>query len=225
MQKEVFDKNTFYKKGAEAELVLEKIVLGKDKKVVLSKKRIQKNYRNQKLDLKIRTTRTRCEAKILKEVSSIVNVPKIIKVNEKQAEIIMEFIPGKRLKEVIEKNPSLCLEAGKQIKKLHNLGIIHGDLTTSNIIFVDSKEKKVKSDKDLLERVEKKGSLFFIDFGLGFYSKKEEDRATDLVVFKKTFNATHSKIKNGWALVLKGYFPSKELVERMQAIEKRARYH
>jgi Kae1-associated kinase Bud32 len=221
MKEESFDKNEFLKKGAEAQLVLEQAQDG----FVLSKKRIMKNYRNPKLDLKIRTTRTRSEAKILKELWNSMNVPKLIKVDEKKAEILMEFIQGKRLKEVIEKNPALCTQAGKQIKKLHNLGIIHGDLTTSNIIFVDPKDKEIKKNKDLLERIKKKGSLFFIDFGLGFYSKKEEDRATDLVVFKKTFNATHSKIKNGWTLVLKGYAPSKELTERMSAIEKRARYH
>ncbi|MFA6065018.1 MAG: KEOPS complex kinase/ATPase Bud32 [archaeon] len=212
-------KNSFFKKGAEAELT-EEIFCGK---LVLSKKRIPKSYRAPGLDLLIRKTRTRSEAKILRDVSFAINVPDVIKVDENNAEILMEFIPGKRLKEVIEKKPLLAKEAGKLIRKIHDLGIIHGDLTTSNIIFVD--ENEIKQNEELLKRVKKKGNLFFIDFGLGFYSKKVEDRATDLVVFKKTFNATHSSLKKGWKLVMEGYNPDKELHTRMEAIEKRARYH
>jgi len=217
--------NIFFKKGAEAELV-EEIVEGDtpgSEKKLLSKKRIPKSYRNPLLDLLIRKARTRSEAKLLREVSSAVNVPEIKKVDENKAEILMEFIEGKRLKEVIEKKPALAEEAGKMIKKIHALGIIHGDLTTSNMLFVD--EKQFKSDKEMLKRIKQKGNLFFIDFGLGYYSKKVEDRATDLVVFKKTFNATHSSMKNGWKLVMKGYKPDEELLTRMEAIEKRARYH
>jgi len=207
------EKKLFFKKGAEAELVIEIF----DKKKVLSKNRIRKNYRNKNLDLSIRRTRTRSEAKLLKEASSFVNVPKIVSVSEENTQIVMEFIPGKRLKEIIEKNKSLCKKAGQEIKKLHEGGIIHGDLTTSNIIFT--------KDKEFKDRIKKHSNLFFIDFGLGYFSKNIEAQATDLVVFKKTFNATHSKIKNGWNLVLQGYNPSQELVDRMSAVEKRARYH
>jgi len=212
-------KEKFPKKGAEAELTLE-IDSGKQ---VLSKKRISKVYRNKILDSSIRKTRTRSEAKLLHAVSSAVNVPKIVRVDEEGAEIVMEYIPGIRLKEVIEKKSGLAQEAGKLIKKIHSLGVIHGDLTTSNIIFVD--ENVAKLDKELVKRVKQKGNLFFIDFGLGYFSKKVEDRATDLVVFKKTFNATHSSLKNGWEKVMEGYDADKELKTRMESIEKRARYH
>ncbi len=207
--------NLFYKKGAEAELV-ENIT---DEKKVLEKNRIKKNYRNPKLDIVIRKTRTRSEAKLLREASSFVNVPKIISVSEEKSQIIMEFIPGQRLKDVIETNKKLCIEAGREIRKLHDGGIIHGDLTTSNIIFVKNNNKEFK------DRIKKHGNLFFIDFGLGYFSKDLEAKATDLIVFKKTFNATHSKLKNGWTLVMKGYNPDLEMIERMNAVEKRTRYH
>ena len=210
------EKKLFYKKGAEAELV-ESIV---DKKKVLQKNRIAKSYRHPKLDLKIRRTRTRSETKLLREASVFVNVPKIIMVDEINTQIVMEFIPGQRLKEVIETKKELCVSAGKQIRKLHDGGIIHGDLTTSNIIFV-----KNSSQKEMQERIKKQGNLFFIDFGLGYFSKNIEAKATDLVVFKKTFNATHSKLKKGWDLVLKGYNPTVEMTQQMSAVEKRARYH
>jgi Kae1-associated kinase Bud32 len=194
--------NKFYKKGAEAEL--KQIIF--DEKSAISKKRIPKGYRNSELDFKIRKKRTKSEAKILRELFPIINVPSVLSVDEKDCEIIMDFVEGKQLKEVIEKKKNLCVLAGKEIKKIHAHGIIHGDLTTSNIIF-DKKD------------------LVFIDFGLGYYSKKVEDRATDLVVFKKTFNATHSSLKNGWEMVMQGYNPNQEMISRMTAIEKRARYH
>jgi len=206
----------FYKKGAEAELI-ESII---DNNKILLKNRIQKNYRHPKLDLTIRKTRTRSEAKLLREASVFVNVPKIISVDQNTSQIAMEFIEGKQLKEVIEKKKELCVLAGKEIKKLHDAGIIHGDLTTSNILFV-----KTAKTKDIKDRIKKHGQLFFIDFGLGYFSKNIEAKATDLVVFKKTFNATHSNIKNGWDLVLKGYNPNLEMIERMSTVEKRARYH
>ncbi len=209
-------KKLFYKKGAEAELV-ESVI---DGKLVLLKNRIPKEYRNPKLDLKIRRTRTKSEAKLLREAALFVNTPKIISVDEENAQIAMEFILGKRLKEVIETKKKLCIEAGKQIRKLHDGGIIHGDLTTSNILFLEKSK-----DVELKERIKKRGSLFFIDFGLGYFSKDLEARATDLIVFKKTFNATHSKLKNGWELVMTGYNPSIDLIEQMDKVEKRTRYH
>lgn len=206
----------FYKKGAEAKLT-EEIFEGKR---VLLKNRVKKNYRHPSLDQTIRKIRTKGEAKLLREASLFVNTPKVIEVDESEGKIKMEFIKGKRLKEVIEKNNSLCIEAGEGIRKLHDAGIIHGDLTTSNIIFLKSSK-----DPEIKSRIKKHGPLFFIDFGLGYFSKNIEAKATDLIVFKKTFNATHSKLKNGWDLVMKGYNPSPELIERIQAVEKRARYH
>jgi len=197
------EQTEFYKQGAEA--ILKKIVF--DGEEALSKKRVPKNYRNQKLDLEIRKKRTRNETKLLREAARAVKTPRIFLSDEKNAEIVMEFIKGKRLKDVIETKKELCIKAGKQIKKLHDVGIIHGDLTTSNIILSES------------------GELFFIDFGLGYFSQKVEDKATDLVVFKKTFNATHSSLKQGWEKVMRGYEPDAKILSRMEAIEKRARYH
>jgi Kae1-associated kinase Bud32 len=192
----------FHKKGAEAELVQSEY----NSKKVLIKKRIPKGYRDKLLDQKIRKKRTRSEAKIIRALAQVIRVPEIFLVDEKKCEIVMEFVEGKMLKEIIENMPKLAILAGKEIKKIHALDIIHGDLTTSNILY-------------------NKKELCFIDFGLGYFSKKLEDKATDLIVFKKTFNATHSTLAKGWELVMKGYAPSEELLDRMKVIEKRARYH
>ena len=58
-------------------------------------------------------------------------VPSVYKVDEVNSEIIMEFIEGEKLKDIIEKNPALAELAGKEIRKIHELGIIHGDLFTA----------------------------------------------------------------------------------------------
>lgn len=192
----------FHKKGAEAELFESKL----DDNKVMVKKRIPKGYRNKVLDDSIRKKRTRSEAKLIRTAGLEVRTPRVLNVDESEMEIVMEFIEGKRLKEVIESKKELATLAGKEIRKIHDSGIVHGDLTTSNIIH-------------------NKGELVFIDFGLGFFSKKLEDKATDLIVFKKTFNATHSSLKDGWKLVMKGYKPNSEIITKMEAIEKRARYH
>jgi len=196
--------SSFYKKGAEAKLFQSTF----ENEKVIVKKRIPKNYRDKKLDDLIRKKRTRAEAKLIKTASSYVNVPRVFLVNENEFEIIMSFVEGEVLKNVLDKNKKYCVIAGEQIRKLHDGGLIHGDLTTSNMVLEN-----------------KTGKVFFVDFGLGFFSKKIEDQATDLVVFKKTFNATHSSIKDGWKLVLKGYNPSQEIISQMENIEKRARYH
>lgn len=188
--------------GAEATIKKTKLA-GKE---VIVKKRNRKSYRNKMLDENIIKKRIRSEVKILKKLEKIINASKVISFNEKESEIVLEFIDGKKLKDVIEKNKSLCELAGKEIRKIHDAGIIHGDLTTSNMIYYNKK-------------------IYFIDFGLGYFSDKIENKATDLVVFKKTFNATHSSLKNGFDLVLAGYSPGKELIERMKKIEERARYH
>ncbi|MCX6800988.1 MAG: KEOPS complex kinase/ATPase Bud32 [Candidatus Diapherotrites archaeon] len=202
------EEKKFRKIGAEAVLT-EKIFMGKK---AVSKRRLKKKYRNGALDSAIRKKRTRAEAKLIRAGAPIVRVPSIFNVDEADAEILMEFIEGKRLKEVVEKRGSLCTLAGKEIRKLHDCGIIHGDLTTSNIIVVAG----AKGGKN---------GLCLVDFGLGFFSNKIEDKATDLIVFKKTFNATHSGLRDGWALVMKGYAPNEEMNSKMNAIEKRARYH
>ena len=117
-------------RGAEA-------VLYRDGEMVL-KRRVVKGYRFPELDLKLRRLRTRGEARILEKARKLINVPRVEKVDEKKMEIDMEFIDGLKLSESLDgmKNwREVCLEVGREIGKLHDAGIIHGDLTTSNMIW------------------------------------------------------------------------------------------
>jgi Kae1-associated kinase Bud32 len=200
------------KRGAEAVLYLDNF----EDQQVLVKERIKKNYRIDQIDQAIRKARTKGEVKLLTESRKVgVLTPKIFSVDEKSHKIIMEFIDGTRIKELLyeadEKTAEkICLEIGKLVGKLHSAGIIHGDLTTSNMILKDKQ-------------------IYFIDFGLGSFSKKTEDQGTDLNLLYEALKSTHFKIlKPCWSNILKGYKQeykeADKVLKRIEEIEKRARY-
>lgn len=180
----------------------------------LIKKRIKKEYRISELDEKLRKQRTRSEAKIISKVNKIIPSPEIISVDEGKKEIRMQFIEGKRLSDFLDslhekEAEKVCQEIGKNIALLHNQGIIHGDLTTSNMILSEEK-------------------VYFIDFGLGFHSSRVEDKAVDLHLLRQAFESKHFKNwREYFENSLKGYKLSnnyKEIIERLKKVEARGRY-
>jgi len=99
------------------------------------------------------------------------------------------------------------------IGRLHNRGIIHGDLTTSNMILTSN------------------GKVFFVDFGLGEQSEELEIRGVDLHLMKRALQSTHYKYaKECFDAVMEGYAetvgkePAKNVLEKIQEIERRGRY-
>jgi len=203
------------KKGAEAELFLETWC---EKKVIM-KKRTPKSYRLCELDLKLRSYRTIHEAMLIHQAKLIgVPTPLIYFVDTKNSTIIMEYIIGKQLKELANESSKLKLkpifiQIGRIIGKLHSSGIIHGDLTTSNLIL------------DPQDRV------FFIDFGLGKRSQELEERSVDLFLLKRALNSTHyllaapfySWVLEGYSKIV-GYKNSMEVERRIESIADRGRY-
>lgn len=191
--------------GAEAQIILENDII--------KKRRIKKSYRLPILDEKIRKQRTKKEFNLLNKASKLISIPKILKLNEKTKEIDMEFIEGKKLSEYLESldYKEICKTIGKQIAKLHDNNIIHGDLTTSNIIL---------SNKD--------NKLYFIDFGLGFTSPRKEDKAVDLHLIKEALEAKHFEIaEESFKQILEGYKTSKnasQVLQRLKKVEMRGRY-
>ncbi|MEM5853150.1 MAG: KEOPS complex kinase/ATPase Bud32 [candidate division WOR-3 bacterium] len=200
------------KRGAEAILYIDEI----DGEKVLVKERIKKDYRIEEIDVKLRKERTREEVKLLTEARKVgVLTPKIFEVDYENFKIVMEFIEGKRLKEYLneaseENIEKISREIGRLIGKLHSAGIIHGDLTTSNMIL-------------------KNEDVYFIDFGLGFFSRRIEDQGVDLNLLYEALKATHFKILNlCWENIVKGYREEYENAEKVlrkvEEIEARARY-
>lgn len=197
-------KTQIISQGAEA------ILTKRDNLII--KNRIKKSYRLPLLDEKLRKQRTRKESKILEKLSNLISVPKLNKTDEKNKIIEMEFIQGKKLSEHLDNLQNakqICNKIGQNIAKLHDNNIIHGDLTTSNMIL---KENKV----------------FFIDFGLSFESNKIEDKAVDLHLIKQALEAKHFKnCESFFKEILEGYKISnnyKEALNRLEKVEKRGRY-
>ena len=196
--------------GAEAKILLSVV----QNEPTIYKERVVKGYRHPQLDKQIRTRRTRSEAKILIKALKVgVNVPKVKSIDKETQTILLEFIEGERLSETLNNYPEkkqfeVMRKVGEEVAKLHKNNIIHGDLTTSNIIL-------------------KENQIYTIDFGLGFISIKLEDKAVDLHLIKQALEAKHYQ---NWVDLFnaftKGYKweDSKKIIERLKAVEKRGRY-
>ncbi len=185
-------------RGAEAIITLE------EKTII--KTRIQKRYRLLEIDEAIRRERTRIEARLISEARRC-GVPTPIIRDITDFEIRMEYIDGTALKNII--TPSLSELMGELAGRLHTCGIVHGDLTTSNILFKD-------------------GKLFLIDFGLAYLDKTLEARGVDIHVLFQTFESTHENHEELIEAFKKGYArtfrDADEVIERVKEIESRGRY-
>jgi TP53 regulating kinase-like protein len=190
--------------GAEALLIKKGNILVKD--------RIVKGYRHKKIDSFLRKKRTRSEARIISKVSLIIDVPKIKKVSENKIE--MDFIQGERLSGYLDKMSEkkalvICKIIGRNVATLHDIDVIHGDLTTSNMILQDKK-------------------VFFIDFGLAFHSHRIENKAVDLHLLRQAFESKHFKRWNKYfSAVLSGYkksVNSEKVLMQLEKVKMRGRY-
>lgn len=203
------------KKGAEASLYL---IEWYGRKAIV-KVREPKRYRPAALDNRIRSYRTLHEPQLIHEAKCAgVSTPLIYMVNVNEASIVMEYIEGQQIKKLLnittrEKREILCKKIGKSIAQLHNYGLIHGDLTTSNMI---------KSFQD---------KIVFVDFGLGEKNGELEAKGVDLHLLKRSLQSTHYRFwEQCFQNVLKGYTSvlgvkiSEKVYEKIKEIEKRGRY-
>ena len=203
------------KKGAEANLYLED---WHNRKVIM-KRRLSKKYRIPQLDSEIRYQRTMHEPQIIHKAKQAgVPTPTIFMIDATEATIIMEFIEGKQVKQILDnlssdKRHNLCCHIGELIGLLHSNGIIHGDLTTSNMILTPY------------------GKVVFVDFGLSERLTELEARGVDLHLMKRAFQSTHYKFaEESFEAVIEGYAKvmgdneTKNVLDKIREIEKRGRY-
>jgi len=179
------------------------------------KKRVSKFYRLPELDRKIIRARTKSERKILKRAHEIIASP-LPDDGTEFDEITMPFINGEKLSATLNSYPQkkqekILEQIGKKIAKLHDAGIVHGDLTTSNMIL-------------------KNGEVFLIDFGLGSFNGKYEQKGVDIHLLRQALEAKHFKnYKKLFVSFKKGYenqnaSEAEKVFERLKVIEKRGRY-
>jgi len=188
--------------GAEAEIRLSEY-LGR---TVVQKQRVKKRYRIKEIDRVLIASRTKEEAKLFAEARSHgVSVPLLYDVDLAQGAITMEYLTGRRVKDLLNsleesERRSICLRIGESIARLHNHDIIHGDITTSNMILVNNR-------------------VYFIDFGLGCKNNELEAKGVDLHVLMEAFASTHSKYPRCFEYVLEGY--TKQFRGDASAVEKK----
>ena len=181
----------------------------------LIKKRLSKNYRIKEIDSKLIKSRTRQEARLLEKLKDEIKVPNILNVDEKNNVIEMEFIEGKKLSEHFDslnkkEQNKVCRLIGKEVALMHNENVIHGDLTTSNMILKDDQ-------------------VYLIDFGLGYVNDKVEPKAVDLHLLTQAFESKHYKyFEDSVKIIFKEYKKyikdSENIFERLTNVEKRGRY-
>ena len=198
------------KRGAEAVLYLEE----RDGERILVKDRIKKGYRIPELDDKIRSSRTKREDKLMiRAQRSGVNTPRVFSLEKTR--LIMEYLDGVTVKDTLNSLPESERKRvygliGESLANMHRNGMVHGDLTTSNMILLGEK-------------------LYIIDFGLGKSSNRTEDLAVDLYLLREAILSTHFRyLDEAWKNIIstykKKYSESKSVIKRFEKIESRRRY-
>jgi TP53 regulating kinase and related kinases len=203
------------KKGAEASLFLAE---WHNRKAII-KVRIPKCYRPAELDVQIRGYRTAHEPQLMHEAKAAgVATPLIYMVNLPESTIVMQYIEGQQMKGLLNQaseqtRHSLCSQIGESVGRLHCAGLIHGDLTTSNMIQSDD------------------GKLYFVDFGLGEKNTELEAQGVDMHLLKRALQSTHflfweacfQAVLSGYATV-RGRETAEKVYEKIREIERRGRY-
>lgn len=175
-------------------------------------------YRLESLDRAIRSQRTVHEAEMIHRAKEAgVLSPLLYDLDLPNSTLVMEFVEGQRMKELVSSIPrrnaiALFKELGREVAMLHSAGIMHGDLTTSNVI--------VGPD-----------AMVLIDFGLSVATMRLEDQAVDLRLIKETVTGAHSDLAKGaLGALFEGYadvLGEKRLraaARQLGQIERRGRY-
>lgn len=203
---------TLVKQGAEAKLYTGVF----ENKSTIVKERFKKTYRHPDLDKSLTTKRIKNEVKLLNKASTLgIKVPQVYKVDIPNGLIYMEFIDdsltcreyiiqlvnsGLKDVDVDKKLVKMSTRVGNIIGKLHYNQVIHGDLTTSNMLL--KKSTLINDNNDQEELMD----IYLIDFGLSVVSPQLEDKAVDLYVLERALASTHSQhAKFIFDNILKGY--------------------
>src|SRR2546427_12071917 len=129
-------RSTLLHRGAEADL--SRATVGPWRAVV--KRRVKKEYRNPSLDEQIRHDRTISEASAIHVAKTAgARVPSIVGIDIENNAIVMTHLAGTVARDClddlgIKEARKLLQSVGDQIGLLHTSGIVHWDVTTSNII-------------------------------------------------------------------------------------------
>ena len=191
------------------------------------KHRLAKRYRIDEIEKNLSISRLKQEVSNLGRARSLgIPVPAIYSVNIKHKFICIEYLldhvtlkeylaskAGRYDDATITEMKDIFVLLGKYIAQLHNGNIVHGDLTSSNVM-IEKNSLKLK----------------LIDFGLSSPSANIEDKAVDLYVFEKSLQCDQSeedKLDTFVDALYTGYIANSEkldaVVQRLQKVKLRGR--
>lgn len=179
------------------------------------KTRPPKGYRLPELDARIRSARTRSEARIMHEARKAgVRTPCIYDLDLKSCSIVMERVEGSSVKDYLDAHPDeadeVCAGIGSTVARLHNAGICHGDLTTSNMIREPS------------------GRICLIDMSMGKTRAELEDIGVDLRLLERAFASAHVDLPEAFKVLMSSYYADvpnpKAVMRKLEDIKNRGRY-
>lgn len=169
--------------------------------------------------------------------------------------MIMELVEGRTVKEVLQevgglrkigegkglesRVKELMWKIGRVLGRMHELGVVHGDLTTSNLmlrsgttdgIMVNGQGEQDRDGSEEEKKLEKElesGEVVLIDFGLSNQVVQDEDRAVDLYVLERAFGSTHPEAEEEFKELLRVYGASykgaKLVLKRLEEVRLRGR--
>ena len=119
----------------------------------------------------------------------------------------------------------LMKRVGREVGKLHGIGVCHGDLTTSNLLLRSPPASQPTAST--APELDLQGDVVLIDFGLTTASIQDEDKAVDLYVLERAFAATHPAAEPLFQEVLRAYGESyqgaKAVLRRLEGVRGRGR--
>jgi len=198
-------------RGAEASIFISEFS-GRES---ITKTRFRKEYRHKELDDRMRTSRLRNEAKLMKDARKAgVRTPMIYDIDMEACSLVMEKVHGRMVKEVLENGEddpdTICSEVGRTIAALHNSGICHGDLTTSNMMLTDD------------------GRICLLDISMGSSPADQEDMGVDIHLFERAFTSAHPGLLSALGAAMRSYVEYKDggerILEKVEEIKGRGRY-
>lgn len=173
-----------------------------------------------------------------------VNVPGVLGADWESGWVVLEYVEGRTVRRVLDgwaeghskmkeggegkeegegdkSINALMRRVGKEVGKIHDIGVCHGDLTTSNLMVKSSSSNSSSPQEDL------DGDVYLIDFGLTTASIQDEDKAVDLYVLERAFAATHPAAEELFKEVLDAYGESykgaKGVLKRLEGVRMRGR--
>lgn len=197
------------------------------------KQRRLRSWRHPDLDDRLGRRRMIAEARLMARLhKSGLNIPVLYDCDLYEQELVMSNVPGLPLIELLN-DPSIDDEtvlqhlrcAGRSIRMLHRQAVVHGDLSTNNIMMTPD------------------GEAVLIDFGLAKIEFETELYGIDLHVLFEILGASHPHREGAMEAILEGYsqcekelgpapttsggdpVAMEDVLERFEVIRTRVRYH